>query len=298
MISVIISSANKQMLANVRQNIAETIGVPFEVLAFDNSTGAKGICAVYNEGIQQAQYKYLCFVHEDVVFKTLNWGQNVVQIFEENHRIGLIGIAGSSYKPLTPSGWQGNGLPTDYLNILQAFKYKGGEPELFYRNPKNEKLARVASVDGVWFCTTRKVCNQIKFDEQTFKGFHGYDTDFSLAVGRQYDIVVTYNVLLHHLSDGNFDKNWFYEVLKLHKKWNKHLPVCTENLTGQEKLIIEKATFRTFVEHLITLKMPASVAYAALWQNNRFFKVYRMLFFKLNVFIYKAYKAARRENRI
>lgn len=299
MISVIISSVNKALLANVSQNIAETIGVPFEIIAIDNSKGERGLCAVYNDGAGRAQYPIVCFMHEDISIKTSNWGQNMIDLFKANPDAGLIGVAGSSYKPLTPSAWQGTGgRGTDYMNILQSFKQSPGEPQLFYSNRHNQKVTQVACVDGVWFCTTKEVLSKVRFDEETFKKFHAYDVDFSMKVGQHYKVLVTYDVLLHHFSEGNFNVEWFLEVLKFHKKWSQQLPAITEKLSQKEKVTIEKATFRTFIEYMVQAKLPMAQAYQILWRDNRYFKLFPALFFKMHNFIRKAYSAARKEGRL
>ena len=287
------------MLANVSQNIADTIGVPFEIIAIDNSKGERGLCAVYNDGAGRAQYHVVCFAHEDVSIKTKNWGQSIIDLFCQQPQIGLVGVAGSSYKPLTPAGWIGMGaVATDYINILQGFKYAGGEPELCYRNPKNAKVEQVACVDGVWLCTTKDVLSKVQFDEEMLKGFHGYDIDFSMAVGRNYKVVVTYDVLLHHFSEGNFESEWFFAMLKINKKWSRQLPVCTEDFTKEQKIKIERITFKTFVEYLIRTKQPSSEAFKVLLRNNRFLLLYPSLFIKLPNFIRKAYRAAKKEGRL
>ena len=74
MISVIISSAKKELVTQVTKNITDTIAVEFEIIAFDNSNGEKGICEIYNQGIKKARYDVLCFMHEDIAMITPGWG--------------------------------------------------------------------------------------------------------------------------------------------------------------------------------------------------------------------------------
>lgn len=299
MISIIISSVDKAMLLAVSQNIADTVGVPFEIIGIDNSNGAKGLCAVYNEGAQRAKYDLLCFMHEDVSMITSGWGAIVNRIFEENPEVGLIGVAGSSFKPLSPSGWQGvSGIRTNYLNVIQRFKYNDLPTEHSYRNPKNEKLAKVVSVDGVWLCTTKKVLSIARFDDQTFTGFHKYDLDFSMQVRQHYQVVVTYDILLEHFSEGELSKDWVFETAKFNAKWINQLPAYIDNFTPQQKFDIEKGTFRTYVAYLILYQLPASMAYRELFRGLRFLKVYPALFFKCLAFIGKAYRVAKKEGRL
>jgi len=289
MISVIISSANPSLLAQVSKNIEATIAVPYELISFDNSAGQKGICEIYNLGIQQAQYDILCFMHEDIGIKTDGWGKIVQKIFDEHNDYGLIGVAGSDYKTLAPSGWSGSGRNMDYANLVQSYKFKKKEPHHYYKNPRNEKLTEVACIDGVWFCVPRKIAAEIGFDQDTFKGFHLYDLDFSFAVGCKYKIGVIYDVLIDHFSEGNYDKTWMEETLKLHHKWYYHLPL---NILPHSKASVfdaEKSTFKYFIERLIYLKFPMRVAFQMLYKDNRFLKMSPGLFFKLHYYILKKY---------
>ena len=79
MFSIIVCSIRPNEAERLRKNIEETIGVPFEFLAYDNRGTGKGICQVYNECAEKAQYPYLCFVHEDIEFTTNKWGEKIAE---------------------------------------------------------------------------------------------------------------------------------------------------------------------------------------------------------------------------
>lgn len=287
MISVIISSANPAQLKQISDNIIQTIGIEFEIIAINNGDGKQGICEVYNKAASNAKFDILCFIHEDVIIKTQNWGSIVKTIFQNDNKIGLIGVAGSSYKSLSPSPWSGHGIDTKYINLLQSYKYQKTDTQHLYRNPYNVKLANVACIDGVFMCTTKDVFSTCGFDERTFKGFHIYDVDFSLNVGKTYKVTVTYDILLNHLSEGNYDKTWLLDNLKLHEKWKDTLPVNIEGLSLKQQLLIEKITFKAFVNSLIGFGMPINIAFKTLWGNKRFRKLYFTLFWKLNYHLLK-----------
>lgn len=251
MISVIISSIDKKSLENIQHNIANTVGVQYEIVAFDNASGRKGLCEIYNEGVRKARYDILCFMHEDVEILTPNWGKIIVDYFTQDSSLGLIGIAGSGYKSAIPGSWathDQNCFKINYINIIQLFKRIDREPVHDYENPKNEKITRVVCVDGVWLCTPKYVAQEVPWDEENLKGFHGYDIDFSLSVGTKYKVAVTFEVLIKHFSEGHFGYSWLKDILKVHKKWNHLLPLNYEILDRKQIAIIEKKTFRGLVK--------------------------------------------------
>lgn len=255
MISIIICSVNPEDLQRVQQNIAHTIGVPYEVIAFDNRVEKWGICKVYNKGIEQAKYNNLCFMHEDVVIETRDWGVKVLGIFDANPDLGVVGVAGGGYKALAPSGWyclEFENPHISFQNILQGYKSDRSEDVHAYHNPYNEALAEVVCVDGVWFCARKNVAEDNRFDEKLLKGFHGYDIDFCLNLFGRYRIAVTYDILMRHASEGNFNKAWLDEILKVHKKWNRNLPLTTAGVTEKDIYFTEKRAVKRVIEKMIS----------------------------------------------
>ena len=255
MLSILICSANPKDLILVKQNIKNTIGaIPYEIIAFDNSEGKKGISEVYNAGIQQARYELICFMHEDVNIKTDDWGNIVNNIFSVNPEIGIVGVAGGGYKSLAPSGWyclEFENPAQSYQNILQGYKLDSKDEIHAYHNPYNEQVSDVVCVDGVWFCTRKSIALKNLFDEKLLKGFHGYDLDFCLNVFGKHRIVVTYDILMKHASEGNFNHAWLDEILKVHQKWNKHLPLTTSQVSEMGIYLTEKRSIKRLIEQML-----------------------------------------------
>jgi len=245
MISVIISSANAQLLADVTSSISRTIGVEHEIISIDNSDGSKGICEVYNIGAEKAQYGLLCYMHEDIEFHTENWGKVVVEKFLVNENLGVLGVVGSSYKSKAPSGWWAR-YPGDQLlhcNYIQHYKFDAQPFKHVQENPLGLELAPVVAVDGMWFCTTKEIVKRFSFDEELLKGFHCYDLDFCFQVGEHHDVAVTFDILIAHFSEGGYKKDWWLDTLKLHDKWQQRLPKYIADLSHEEKYQIEKNAY-------------------------------------------------------
>ncbi|HEX8429499.1 glycosyltransferase [Hymenobacter sp.] len=269
MISIIICSRDKEALRSVSQSLAATIGVPYEIIAIDNSKGRYTIFQAYNVGIEKSKFNILCFMHEDISFETYMWGEKVIESFKSNKNLGLLGVAGSSYKPVVPSGWSFDSAcsQTTYMNIVQHYK-AGNTQNKIYNNPRNESLSQVVAVDGVWFCTTRSVVAQFKFDDIYFSGFHCYDVDFSLTVLQKYEVAVTFDILINHFSEGSFNDSWITETIKLHEKWRKILPVNLEGLLANEQAREEFKAFHAILPRLIGKQALCKDVSKQIWKNN------------------------------
>lgn len=255
MISVIISSQDKETLEKVSTNIANTIGVPFELIAFENSNGKKGICEVYNRGIDQSKFDILCFTHEDVFFETINWGKKVAAHLEDK-KIGLVGLAGGDTKSIVPSSWSSSVFQSE-INIIQHSKDKTKPAEHILKTgypEDNSTLKQVVAIDGVWMCTRKDVTRRFKFDTENFSGFHGYDIDFSLQVQTTYKVGVLFDLILHHFSDGSYNRAWMESMITVSEKWKKRLPVSVRQLSKEELVRQHWTTMKNFLSKLNRLE--------------------------------------------
>lgn len=224
MISVIICSINPTFAQQVQENIAATIGVAWEPIVINNTIAPKSITAVYNQGAAMAQYDIVCFVHEDVLFQTNNWGQVLVDAFKKDAGLGLIGVAGSKYKSKTPSGWYTGFKELDCCNI--AHLNRTGQKEILSFNPEAGSLSQqVVVIDGVFMCCPKRVWEVIRFDEVLLTDFHLYDLDFSLRVAEKYKVLVSFEIEMLHITKGNhYGNQWLEATLKWHQPMEQKLP--------------------------------------------------------------------------
>lgn len=232
MISVIICSVNKILLSNITKNIKDSIGVPFEILSVDNSNNQRGLAKVYNDLGKKAKYDIICFIHEDVIMHTQDWGNVLIKLFKDKN-IGLVGISGAIYKSKYPGTWSACDSTFYRTHSIQHFK-NCDEPVITNNNPDNVTHTEVAVIDGVFLATSKLVFNQFIFDEKILKGFHCYDIDYSLQVGKKYKIIVSYEILLEHLSAGVLTKEWLQDSIIIHKKWSYRLKIICSYFNKQE----------------------------------------------------------------
>lgn len=248
MISIIISTINKSLFESVRNSIDSTIGCEYEIIIIDNP-GSMGLCEAYNNGAALAKFDLLCFMHEDVSFKSGNWGKSVIEYFNSDSELGVIGIAGSYYKTRVPSHWFGSPA-TIAMNLVQNYTLSDRPPVHQFIKPFDEKYTEVVVIDGVWFCTRKETWQRFTFDQNTFRGFHCYDTDFCLSVFNHLKVAVVYDILLEHNSEGRYDQSWINDTLKLHDKWDEALPMKVKRYKGYNEKTEELRALSFFISRL------------------------------------------------
>ena len=224
MISIVVCSKNILLYNKLAANIAETIGVPFELIRIDNSSKSMGICRAYNQGAAKSKYEILCFAHEDVRFTTNKWGVHVCNHFK-NNSVGAIGIAGASYKLSIPSSWS---VAKGYraAHFIQFYSKRKKRKKRVYEMPGNTARYRVNSLDGVLIIVKKQVWQTYPFDETNITGFHGYDLDFCFAISLFTSLYVVFDITIEHFSEGKPDKHWLEAAMLFCRKWERQLPAC------------------------------------------------------------------------
>jgi Glycosyltransferase like family len=262
MISIIICSKNSSLAEMLSKNIVLTIGVPFEIIAIDNSIHNNSICSIYNKGGSRAKYPLLCFVHEDVLFRTMNWGINLIHHFK-NDSIGVLGIAGGDAISKVPCTWS-NSFISKEVNIIQhQNKNLKKTTHLQLTNSNKKEIKKeVIAIDGVFIAVTKSVFNNTKFDEFLLHGFHGYDIDYSLQTkSKGYKNYVAFDILLEHFSQGNLNKAWLKSTFLVAKKWKYSLPISIHPLTHKQYAKYHWQSLHVLINHLFNFNFSSSKIY-------------------------------------
>jgi len=232
MLSIIVCSKHKILSNEFTENINNTVGVNYEIIAIDNSKNQYSIFSAYNTGISRSKYPYLCFVHEDVLFYSKNWGVNIIAHLQDPET-GIIGVAGGDLVTLVPASWAN--LISPSLNIIQT-DLSGKKPTEYYLEPRNFNHSKRSSItlDGVFMCMRKELTEKIHFDEN-IKGYHGYDYDITIqSIVAGYVNYSIYDIKLEHSSKGKTDILYFRNLIYIFKKWESHLPLIGKNITDEE----------------------------------------------------------------
>jgi hypothetical protein len=261
MLSIIVSSCEDTLLSNLSNSIESTVGIEYELIPVKNENAKYSLSDAYNLGASEARFGTLLFVHEDVIFHTENWGRLLVHHIENLPNVGVIGIAGSTYKPFVPSTWHFERNDPLSFRFIQGFKYISQPNQL--RELNASSVRPVVCLDGVFLAIKRSTFETARFDESV-EGFHAYDTAFSLRVAENYQNYFVPDILIEHLSEGKISDQWLINALKVQQRWKMKLPRSIEP-TNELDLDHELSAYDYFVRHLLISSLPMSrkMAYMA-----------------------------------
>ena len=240
MISIIICSRNSQCSDKYTEHIHNTIGnIPYEIIWIDNSDNQRNMCQAYNYGVSLAKYDYLCFMHEDIVFHSKDWGKMAIAAMSDDS-VGMLGVQGCVFFCESTTYWT-----KSLFRKAHIVQEKNGKKEKVYEQdyPCGND---VVAIDGLWMFIKKECFGKgLKWDEEHFHHFHMYDMDMSMQMLHQgYKIRVLEDLWIEHLSWGNFNKYFYEDNIIFHDKWDPFLPVATIEVTDEVKELAHKAAFK------------------------------------------------------
>lgn len=254
MISIVVCSHSDKITIELEENIAETIGVDYEIISINNIDNQYSIFQAYNIGVQEAKYDLICFMHEDILYHTKNWGKKLVAYFH-NPNIGMIGVAGPTYISRIPGIWWGINNKYNTTNSTRQYnmdtdRFDRTNHHLTLNNPYKEDVSDVVALDGLFFCIPKRLFKKISFDEK-FSGFHFYDLDISMQINQLgYKIICVYDILVEHISRANLSKDWILASRKFFTKWSNQLPIASCKYDRKLKRKMEENNFQTMINIL------------------------------------------------
>lgn len=254
-LSIIVCSTKPDLVDELKQNIAETIGdnAIYELIVIDNTISPRPLAQIYNEGGRRAKCENLLFIHQDAGFVTHGWLEEI-----ENQLAtpdcGVIGFAGSKLVFNYPGGWSDSGADWAVTHYEMQGK------NMAWKCPDDVAFVEVAVIDGFAMFVRKDVWQKHPFDEEALTGFHCYDMDFSMSLFPEYKNYVCCDVLAYHHSPGCFDKSWALQTNDIYeKKWKHILPIHTPDvvLTPSEFAYLEERACFRMIKKISKLGFPS-----------------------------------------
>ena len=153
-------------------------GYEIECIAIENATSMiKG----YNEGMKASDAKYKVYLHQDVYILNKYFIKDILNIFQSNDKIGMLGLAGAEILPTNGVWWESE---HKYGKVYDS--HTGKMELLCFKEIENE-YERVQAIDGLIMVTQ---CD-ILWREDLFDGWHFYDISQSIEfIKKGYEVII------------------------------------------------------------------------------------------------------------
>ncbi len=256
-LSLIICRHNEAQYQACVANLDATLMSECERIVIDNRENFYNIFSAYNEGIRRSTGDILCFMHEDLLFPDAGWDARALAHLATDPGFGMIGVAGARSMTVLPRSWTHTYYPHDFAKAIMRPKAQGGGGKLRILEGFEDKTDQVLLVEGIWFCVRRSVVeqHQLRFDEETYGGFHRYDYDFSMQVAEHARIRLVQDIFPLHDSPGKRSKGWLEACIQFQRKWNDKLPASvTAGEPGLRVLPFSRADALAVVRFAVNMR--------------------------------------------
>lgn len=177
-----ITAINNESLYNECVDYIKSLKIPLGYeIDFKPIRGAKSICNAYNIGMKLSDAKYKIYLHQDVFIIEKDFIKEIIDIFEKDLDIGMIGVCGSKYIPTSGVWWE------SIDKVGKVYENRVGKIDLLEFQEIINSYEHVNGVDGLIIVTQ----HDINWREDIFDGWHFYDVSQSLEyLKNNYKVVV------------------------------------------------------------------------------------------------------------
>lgn len=203
-------------------HIKDTIGISNYFIKYYINHNEYSLTEIYNKGIKENYQENAIFVfcHNDIIFKTKDWGKILLRKFNYSDEYQILGVAGTTYLADNGIWWE----ERDYMHgIVEHTNGLSTWVSEFSLDKKGIIIPTVL-IDGVFMAVD---CDNIEeqFNEN-YKGFHFYDISFSVAnYLRGCNIGVINDIRIVHKSIGRVNEKWEENRQQFINEFKEELPI-------------------------------------------------------------------------
>jgi hypothetical protein len=209
-ISIVMCSIDEAKVARARASFEHALqGWPHEFVIVRNP---RSLAEGYSAGLARAKGPLVVFSHDDVEVLSHDLGRRLAGHLAE---CDIVGVAGAT--EASGPAWSHAGHP--FLHGSVIYPYDSGFEVTVY-SVQGPLVSGAKVLDGVFIATRKSVAERIGWDADTFRGFHGYDVDFTLrAAAAGLRLAVATDLRLVHHSKGRFGSDWQADAQALRSKF-------------------------------------------------------------------------------
>lgn len=202
-------------------HIKETCGCDLNVICVHNPDGIS-ISKIYADMTvnEEIETNIIVYIHDDIEFLRKGWGKEILRLFNENEKYGIIGVAGSAQFDENGAWWN---YEKKFGQVLHRWE---GKSWLTAFSPLLDKdLQEVAVIDGLFIAIHKKRISE-NFSRE-IESFDFYDIHFCLSnlLKKKCKIGVTTNIRVAHNSIGKLKDSWYKNREIINEEFGRKFPI-------------------------------------------------------------------------
>ena len=173
-------------------------GYEIECISVEN---ANSMTEGYNRAMNSSDAKYKVYLHQDVLITNKTFIKDIIDMFESNNKIGMLGMIGSGILSVDGIWWNSN---EKYGRVYDSHS---GKVELLEFEKVTDEFKSVKAIDGLIMITQY----DIAWREDLFDGWHFYDisqcmefqnNDYIVAIPKQEKTWTVHDCGIVNVSNG------------------------------------------------------------------------------------------------
>jgi tetratricopeptide (TPR) repeat protein len=176
-------------------------------------TDARSLAEAFNRILDRVDADVVILCHDDIEALSPSLHDALAAALDG---ADLVGVAGAERVTGPAVLWAG------HPHVHGRVSYPRGS-EGFEAAPLSLRvgiLAGMQALDGVFIAMTARAARELRFDAETFDGFHFYDLDFTYRAAQAgFRLAVSTELRLLHASEGNFGDTWLRYAGRFHEKF-------------------------------------------------------------------------------
>ena len=162
---------------------------------------ARSLAEGFNRILDAGRGEVVVLCHDDIEILSPRLDLRLADALSQ---ADIVGVAGSDRAGGPAVLWTGHPHVHGWVSYPRS-----GEVEVAPLSFRKGLLGGMQTLDGVFMAMSAATASRLRFDDQTFDGFHFYDLDFSYrAHVAGLRLAVSTDILLLHASEGRFEDDW------------------------------------------------------------------------------------------
>jgi GT2 family glycosyltransferase len=220
-----------------------------------------GVYPIFWEALKLTDGDVIAYFHSDLIVSEKGWDMDLVELFERNEKLGLLGFIGSD--EIDSSGGRGRGTTSNFLGgsyehadgMGNKFQWQGSPANA--HGQKNPGYTKAAVVDGCTMIFRREVLEKIK-QRENFPPHHFYDRLLSSEVREEGYEMGVLGIGCDHISGQTVNQEPAYSTMA--QEWSEKHGLTMEGVHNWDSVLYREAEKQWLTEyrdqkHLVPVKV-------------------------------------------